>query len=177
MTPEELLQQRLAEAGAGYAVATGPAELAAAITAHSKAPVFLAPHPWLEAATAFLPPTGGWYLFRPASQVDPLAAETLVSVGLGAIPETGTVLAAAADSGVWRLSLAVRRLLVVVPASRAQLSLKAALTLTAGVPGQVVWLTGPSRTADIEKVLVLGAQGPRELIVIVYHSQSEPTAD
>jgi L-lactate utilization protein LutC len=32
----------------------------------------------------------------------------------------------------------------------------------------VSWLTGPSRTADIEKVLVLGAQGPVSLEMILY---------
>ena len=31
----------------------------------------------------------------------------------------------------------------------------------------MVFVAGPSRTADIEKVLVLGAHGPRRLIVIV----------
>ena len=30
----------------------------------------------------------------------------------------------------------------------------------------MVIITGPSRTADIEKILILGAHGPRQLIVI-----------
>lgn len=30
------------------------------------------------------------------------------------------------------------------------------------------WVTGPSLTADIEKVLVRGAHGPRKLIVLLY---------
>ncbi len=34
----------------------------------------------------------------------------------------------------------------------------------------MVFMTGPSRTADIEKVLVLGAHGPRRLIVFMYQS-------
>jgi hypothetical protein len=33
--------------------------------------------------------------------------------------------------------------------------------------GLVTWLTGPTRTADIEKILVLGAQGPAEMTVVL----------
>ncbi|MGC3978760.1 MAG: LUD domain-containing protein [Paludibacteraceae bacterium] len=34
-------------------------------------------------------------------------------------------------------------------------------------PSQVTTITGPSRTADIEKTLVLGAHGPKEFIVLL----------
>jgi L-lactate dehydrogenase complex protein LldG len=33
-------------------------------------------------------------------------------------------------------------------------------------------ITGPSRTADIEKTLVLGAHGPRELYVFLIDDQN-----
>ncbi|MBN2165753.1 MAG: lactate utilization protein [Marinilabiliaceae bacterium] len=36
-----------------------------------------------------------------------------------------------------------------------------------GLPSQITAITGPSRTADIEKTLVLGAHGPKELIVLI----------
>lgn len=35
-------------------------------------------------------------------------------------------------------------------------------------PSHIALITGPSRTADIEKTLVMGAHGPKELHVIVY---------
>ena len=34
-------------------------------------------------------------------------------------------------------------------------------------PSQISLITGPSRTADIEKTLVLGAHGPKELYVFL----------
>ncbi len=34
-------------------------------------------------------------------------------------------------------------------------------------PSQVTVVSGPSRTADIEKTLVMGAHGPRELVVVI----------
>ncbi|WP_016776741.1 LutC/YkgG family protein [Anaerophaga thermohalophila] len=35
------------------------------------------------------------------------------------------------------------------------------------LPSQISLISGPSRTADIEKTLVMGAHGPRELIVLI----------
>ncbi len=38
---------------------------------------------------------------------------------------------------------------------------------TSSMPSMISLVTGPSRTADIEKTLVLGAHGPRELILFL----------
>jgi L-lactate utilization protein LutC len=40
-----------------------------------------------------------------------------------------------------------------------------------GVPGNVVLVAGPSRTADIEQRSIRGVHAPRELDVIVYRSR------
>lgn len=39
------------------------------------------------------------------------------------------------------------------------------------IPSQISMLTGPSRTADIEKTIVLGAHGPRDLYVFLLNDQ------
>lgn len=36
-----------------------------------------------------------------------------------------------------------------------------------GLPSMLTVVTGPSRTADIEKTLVMGAHGPKELYVML----------
>jgi L-lactate dehydrogenase complex protein LldG len=36
-----------------------------------------------------------------------------------------------------------------------------------GLPSMLSFITGPSRTGDIERILVLGAHGPKELFVIL----------
>ncbi len=35
------------------------------------------------------------------------------------------------------------------------------------LPSQITIITGPSRTADIEKTLILGAHGPKELHIFL----------
>ena len=43
-------------------------------------------------------------------------------------------------------------------------------------PSMISLITGPSRTADIEKTLVLGAHGPRELSVFLIDDQNAQTS-
>ena len=44
---------------------------------------------------------------------------------------------------------------------------------TKNLPSQISLITGPSRTADIEKTLVMGAHGPRELHVFINQNKRE----
>lgn len=47
-----------------------------------------------------------------------------------------------------------------------------ALKYNHNIPSQITTITGPSRTADIEKTLVLGAHGPKEFIVLLCREKS-----
>jgi L-lactate dehydrogenase complex protein LldG len=169
--PIKLFQQRLTEAGASLISASGPVQLARALRQYSDTVLFLEDHHWLQAAAALLPDGFSHNLFFVSDTVSPAPAAdiTAVTIGLGAVPETGSVLVGSSSPQAFRLSLCPRRHIVVIPADQAGLTMSEALVATAQEPsGLVTWVTGPSRTADIEKVLVLGAQGASELIVIIY---------
>jgi LUD domain len=168
--PFDLLRQRLIEAGSSLIVANGPDQLARALGQYPTTELFLEDHPCLKAAATLLPQASSKISFV-SDAVFPAPAEdiTAVTIGLGAIPETGSILIGSHSALAFRLSLCPHRQIVVIPAEQASLTMTEALALTAAeASGLVSWVTGPSRTADIEKVLVLGAQGASELIVIVY---------
>ncbi|MFM8685404.1 MAG: LUD domain-containing protein, partial [Bacteroidota bacterium] len=42
-----------------------------------------------------------------------------------------------------------------------------------GLPSMISTITGPSRTADIEKTLVLGAHGPKELWIFLLEEEHQ----
>ena len=166
--PSANLEARLQEVGAIFKRIQGPAELARWLAPQGE-PLWLQDHPWLQAVATELRALGLSPQF-PDKEWGPVG-ETAVIIGLGAIPESGSVLIEAAFGPAAALAFRVRRLVVIVPADQADLSLAQALKLTAGQAPMVTWLTGPSRTADIEKVLVQGAQGPQELHIVLYQAE------
>ena len=97
-----------------------------------------------------------------------------IEVGITAadflIARTGSVLLRTVSAGGRRLSVLPPFHIVAARASQIVPSLEEALD---GLRGQSAdWsyaalITGPSRTADIEKILVLGAHGPKRLAVVV----------
>ncbi len=88
------------------------------------------------------------------------------------IARTGSVLVSSLDSG-GRATFAYPDVhLVKAYASQVVMSLKKAFIelrnkYPGGLPSQLTVITGPSRTADIEKTLVMGAHGPKELYVFL----------
>jgi L-lactate dehydrogenase complex protein LldG len=88
------------------------------------------------------------------------------------VAQTGSVMVSSAQGGGRQMNIFAP--LHIVIASRDQLVAtleeaysKILLKYPDGLPSQVALVTGPSRTADIEKTLVLGAHGPRELWVMI----------
>jgi len=96
-----------------------------------------------------------------------------VSHAFGAAAETGTLLLASGRDNPTTLNFLPDTHIVVVNAADIAgdyETLWDRLRATFGpgtMPRTVNWITGPSRTADIEQTLILGAHGPRRLHVIV----------
>jgi L-lactate dehydrogenase complex protein LldF len=164
-----LLAQRAQEAGATCTQARGPRALARRLATAIK-PLVLADHPCLRQLAPELAALGVTPQF--AGDGIPPEVGTAVLVALAAIPETGSVLVSSGQGPATDFPLRAVRQVVVIPRGRHDLSLAQALDLVRDhPPGMITMLTGPSRTADIEKVLVLGAQGPKELELVLYQEE------
>jgi L-lactate utilization protein LutC len=171
-----LLFERLTEARADGHEVNGPDDLARVIAAHARDIVVLEDHPWLRAVAPHLIARGEINPCFLSELSGPQAwtpeIDTAVTIARGAIPEIGAILINGHSPLAFRLSLRPRCHIVLVAADRAGLALAEALEWTARESSNLVtWITGPSRTADIEKVLVLGAQGASELVVVLYSEQ------
>ncbi|WP_347157741.1 LutC/YkgG family protein [Pontibacter chitinilyticus] len=88
------------------------------------------------------------------------------------ITRTGSILVSSANAGGRRLSVYPENHLVVAKASQLVPDIKDGLKYVRNrhkdnFPSMVSLVSGPSRTADIEKTLVMGAHGPRQLILFL----------
>jgi L-lactate dehydrogenase complex protein LldG len=88
------------------------------------------------------------------------------------IAQTGSVLVSSATCGGRALSVLPHVHVVVATADQVVPTLADALDAARGrhagrLPSMLSFITGPSRTGDIERILVLGAHGPKELFVLL----------
>jgi L-lactate dehydrogenase complex protein LldG len=88
------------------------------------------------------------------------------------VAQTGSILVSSATSGGRSLSILPHVHIVVATLDQIVSTLGDALHVAkhrgAGrMPSMLSFITGPSRTGDIERILVLGAHGPKELILIL----------
>lgn len=91
------------------------------------------------------------------------------------IAETGTLVMNSADEERRLASMIVDTHFALLPASRIRpdaASLKDEIRDILGrAPGFLAFITGPSRTADIERVLALGVHGPLELHILILEGE------
>ena len=92
------------------------------------------------------------------------------------VAETGTVVRSYANRAAARVALVPAVSVFLTHRDALVRDLPAALAHVAEAHGQgrayTVLLTGPSRTADIEKQLVIPAHGPRELLVVLFRKEA-----
>lgn len=88
------------------------------------------------------------------------------------VARNGSILTSNSSKAGRRLSIYPAHHIVIAYTSQLVLDLKDGFKLLRNkygneLPSMISIVTGPSRTADIEKTLVLGAHGPKELIVFL----------
>ena len=96
--------------------------------------------------------------------------EAIVEADYG-IAETGTVVLDSADEQLRLATCLAEKLTVLVEASRIKEKLEDTVDFLEACSekehGYLAFISGASRTADIERVLTIGVHGPREMQVII----------
>jgi L-lactate dehydrogenase complex protein LldG len=152
-------------------LAAVPAAVADYLAQQNLAPeIVAAPHPELQAIP---------WSERPMLQLREGRAEQADTVSLqqafAAVAETGTLMLPSAPERPTTLNLLAETEIVLLRASRIVGAYEEAWDLLRAergggdgfMPRNVMLVTGPSRSADIEQTLELGAHGPRRLHVVL----------
>ncbi len=137
-------------------VAAGPAELAASLRSRGWTHGYCDPSLWPGLEAHF----GEGFVVETAfdrSRVDDYAFG--ITRGAGAIAETGTIILADQSTSSRLGALAPWAHIAVIPRSAMYPDLLGAVSALGGDPN-VIWCTGPSKTADVEGILIEGVHGP-----------------
>jgi L-lactate dehydrogenase complex protein LldG len=94
------------------------------------------------------------------------------------IAETGTLVIDSSSEDVRIATMLAETHIAVLPASKikpdsAALEKELNAVLMADTPSYYAFITGASRTADIERVLAIGVHGPQELHILIVEEDSE----
>jgi L-lactate dehydrogenase complex protein LldG len=147
-------------------LAAVPGAIAAYLAQQNLAPALVvSPHPDL----AMLPFADLPLLKVRHGTSGPLDAVSLTHAFAG-IAETGTLMLPSGPARPTSNNLLPDNAIVVLPAARIVGAYEDAFDLLRGegaMPRNVMLVTGPSRSADIEQTLELGAHGPRRLHVLI----------
>lgn len=114
----------------------------------------------------FIDPKAVQIIHAEPSQIDIWEAKVGISVAEFAIAETGSLVVTASAETFRGSSLVPPLNIVLVRRSSIVATLAEAMTQMPATSSAII--SGPSRTADIEGVLVRGIHGPSELMVAIY---------
>ncbi|BEU24497.1 lactate utilization protein C [Paraburkholderia caribensis] len=101
------------------------------------------------------------------------------TVARSGIASTGTLIVAPDASSPRTMSLVPPLHIALVYAHSLHADLHAAMRAEhwqAGMPTNLVMISGPSKTSDIQQTLAYGAHGPRELWVVIVEPQTDAAA-
>lgn len=91
-----------------------------------------------------------------------------------ALAETGTLLLCSGDTTPAATSLLPETHIAILPAQRIVADMEAAWQLVRSklgtIPRAMNFISGPSRTGDIEQTIVLGAHGPYRVHILIVHN-------
>lgn len=113
----------------------------------------------------------GLTVLHPPFRFHPSGIHTALTSADWAIAETGTLVLDSNSEDLRIATMLSETHLAWIPASRivpdaAALSTRLIEKMKSG-PGYMAFITGPSRTADIERVLAIGVHGPQELHILM----------
>jgi len=166
--------ERFQQVGGEFHYCETLAELADELAAFRERQQVGAPYVWEPDLQAVLQAVG--IEFR-AEETDFIANADLSLTSCEAlVARTGSVLVSAATGSGRRLSIYPDQHLVLARPSQVVAEIGDALRLLqasygAAMPSMVSLTSGPSRTADIEKTLVLGAHGPRRIALFLLEEE------
>ena len=165
-------------AAATIARLSGPEDLPAAVAAYLSdndlpATLKAAPHPLLENVDWSKQP-GLSLTFGPTNGED----EVGLSVAFSGVAETGTLALHSGPDSPTTLNFLSDHHLVVLPISCLTGTYEAAWTAlrntgNGAMPRTVNWVTGPSRSGDIDQTLLMGAHGPRSLHILILDDKKD----
>ena len=141
-----------------------PAEVARYLSAHGIAPSVVA---WKDFEKLAWPAAGVSAAFRPATGDDMVG----LTGAFCAVAETGTLMMVSGPSTHGSVSLLPETHIAVLDARRIVGVMEDAWALLraerGSLPRAVSFISGPSRTADIEQTVTLGAHGPYRVHVVL----------
>ena len=161
--------------GGEFYYCESPAHLALQLAGFQQRQQVGAPYVWEPAMQALLQAAGVAYR---ADETDFIAHADLSLTSCEAlVARTGSVLVSAATASGRRLSIYPDQHLVLARPSQVVAEIGDALRVVqarygAHMPSMVSLTSGPSRTADIEKTLVLGAHGPRRIALFLLEEEN-----